>query len=241
MSVQKTQEKKSKTNRKVYVGLAIFIILVITATAYWYKLYTEYIKTDDAYIDANRVALGSKILGRIVKLHVDEGDSVLNGEILIELDSSELKAQLQQTHAMKDQMSANLVQSKAKYQYDQKAISIQEINYQSADIDFKRAKVQHEGEVITDEQFEHIQRNFETARAQYETSKLQLEVSRTQVEISKAAISNTEAQINLIITQLKNTKIYSPLKGIVARRWLMEGDIATPGQPVLTITNDSNK
>jgi len=37
---------------------------------------------------------------------------------------------------------------------------------------------------------------------------------------------------------LGNTKLYAPSDGIIAKRWLLPGDITQPGQSVFTITNN---
>ncbi len=213
----------------------------MAATAYWYREYSAYITTDDAYIDADRVAVGAKILGRIESIRVDEGDTVSKGELLIELDSAELKAHLEQTVAMKAQMEANLQQAKAKLTMDEASIKVQDIDLNTAVDDFNRAVKQHDGGVITDEQFEHIKKNFETSKAREQTAKLEVNVSKAQVVSSEAAIGNNDAQIKLIMTQLGYTHIYSPVSGIVAKKWLLVGDITSPGQPVLSITNENRK
>ena len=44
--------------------------------------------------------------------------------------------------------------------------------------------------------------------------------------------------MQVIETQLKNAKLYSPISGIVAKRWLLPGDIVQPGQSVFTVTNN---
>ena len=232
---------KKRKNGRVYIFLFILVAITVGATAWWYKIYTSYISTDDAYIEADRVAVGAKILGQIVKLHVDEGDTVRAGELLAELDSAELKARLEQSYAMESQMEANIAQAKAKYQMDQKSIEIQQINLKTSKDDYDRAVKQHDGGVITEESFEHTRKNYKTAQAQFETAQQSVKVSHAQVATAEASLSNTEAQIKLIETQLANTRIYSPVDGIVAKKWLLEGDITSPGQPIVTVTSTGLK
>ncbi|MCE1200351.1 MAG: efflux RND transporter periplasmic adaptor subunit, partial [Marinilabiliales bacterium] len=43
-------------------------------------------------------------------------------------------------------------------------------------------------------------------------------------------------QIRVIQTQLNNTRLYAPFDGIVAKRWLLAGDIAQPGQAIYSFT-----
>ena len=52
-----------------------------------------YDSTDDAFIDGNRVSISAKMLGRIVQLTADEGDTVHQGEAVVKLDDADFRAQ----------------------------------------------------------------------------------------------------------------------------------------------------
>ncbi len=39
---------------------------------------------------------------------------------------------------------------------------------------------------------------------------------------------------------LKNTSIYSPMDGVVAKSWTLTGDVVSPGQPIFTIYDIKN-
>jgi membrane fusion protein, multidrug efflux system len=93
--------------------------------------------------------------------------------------------------------------------------------------------------VIAKEQFDHISKAYQAAVAQLDASRSQLAVSKTQVESASVSIRTATAQIGTIETSLRNTKIFSPSEGRVAKRWLLPGDIVQPGQSVFTITQDS--
>jgi len=228
-----------KKDLKIYIPLTLTILLVIIGGIYWYLDYSKYIKTDDALMASDVVSVSPKIMGRISKLYVEEGDSVKKGQLLAELDSVDLIAQKQQVLASKVQTEANKAQTEAKYQFDQKSIKILEIGLEKAKEDFVRAKAQNAGGVITKEQFEHIQKAQETAQAQLEASQAQLLVSKTQIKSAETAISSAQAQIGVISTQLNNTRLYAPVDGLVAKRWLLSGDIAQPSQSIYTINNNS--
>jgi multidrug resistance efflux pump len=88
--------------RKKRVLIPLFVVLLATAAAvwYWYTVFRNYDSTDDAFIDADRVEISSKILGRITKMAVDEGDSVKEGEVIVRLDDSDLRAQEEQAKAV---------------------------------------------------------------------------------------------------------------------------------------------
>jgi membrane fusion protein, multidrug efflux system len=234
----KAEAKKSKL--KVYIPLAAVILSVIIGAGYWYLDYTKYITTDDAHIDADNVSIGSKILGRISAIYGDEGDIVNQGTLLAELDSSDLISQRNQSLSVRTQAIANLSQSVAKYNSDEKSIRVLEISLERATEDLNRAKSQSDGGVITVEQFDHIKKAYETASAQLEAAKAQLIVSKSMISSASASVETANAQVKVLDTQLKNMKLYAPTEGIIARRWLLPGDVVQPSQSVFTITLSKN-
>jgi len=230
------QNGTSAKGWKLYLPLLIVIIIVGLATWYWYRDYTMYISTDDAHIESDNVQIGAKMLGRISKLHSIEGDTVRKGTLLVELDSLDLLSQKNQTQAMLVQASAQLEQVKAKMNYDVENIKVFEVSSEKAKDDYERAKLQLSGDVITKEQFDHLKKAFETAKAQLDAAKIQLSVTKAQIESANAAIGFANAQINVIETQLTNTKLYAPFDGIIAKRWLLAGDVVQPGQAVFSLS-----
>jgi len=229
--------KRTKQNWKMYVPLTIIIIGIIIGGTIWYINYSSYLRTDDAYVTSDNISVGAKILGRIVKLYADEGDSVNEGQLVAELDSMDLLAQKRQVIASKLQTEASKLQSEAKYESDQKGIKVLEIANTRAAEDFQRAKTQYAGGVTTKEQFEHAQRANETTQAQLDAAKAQLLVSKAQISTAEATIAEAEAHIGVINTQLDNTRLYAPTTGTVAKRWLLPGDVVQPGQSIFSVNN----
>ena len=87
-------------------------ILVLLAAGYWYLTGGRYVSTDDAYVQAARVAISTDISGRVVEIDVKDNQKVTAGQVLFRLDPrpfqiavDEAKAQLAtvrfQIHAMK--------------------------------------------------------------------------------------------------------------------------------------------
>ena len=207
-----TVPQKSQKARKIkaYGALSLVLIAVILIGLHYYRQYEKYYSTDDAYIDSDRVAVSSKILGRIIQVNEEEGDTVQTGQLLVHLDSSDLVAQRIQAMAVRDQAVAAVDQATAKFELDQKGIKVQEINVEKAKEDFDRATVQYEGKVIAKEQFDHMNKAWQAAVAQMEASRAQLTVSRSQIESAGLSIKTASAQIAAIETQLKNTRIFLP-------------------------------
>jgi membrane fusion protein (multidrug efflux system) len=193
--------------KRVIIPAVAFVGAVAVGVWYWYTYLRGYVSTDDAFIDADRVSVSAKILGRINRLTVDEGSRVKEGEVLVELDDADLKAQLQQ--------------ARAGLAFAQDSLPLSKVHLDRAKDDFQRAEVQHKGAIITQEQYVHAQNALQAAEAEY--------------AIAVSRIGVAKAQVGVIETQLGNTVLYAPFDGVVAKRWAVEGDIVQPGQPIFAI------
>jgi membrane fusion protein, multidrug efflux system len=111
-------------------------------------------------------------------------------------------------------------------EYARQNVPLAGINLQRAHDDFERASLQIKDKVITREQFDHTRKALEIASAQND-------VALSQVKAS-------QAQLDVIQAQLKNTQILAPISGIVAKKWVMPGDIVQAGQPIFTIYDLKN-
>ena len=198
--------------KRVIIPILAVLTVVAVAGIYLYMNMQDYVSTDDAYIDANSVAISSKMLGRIVYLGTDEGDTVKGGQVLVKLDDSDLRAQ---------EASA-----KAGLGLAQQSLPLDQVNINRAQDDFNRAEVQYKAGIVTKEQYDHAQKALEAAQAQY------------NIDLSK--ITTAKAQIGVIESQLANTVIAAPMDGVVAKRWVLTGDVVQPGQPIFTIYDVKN-
>jgi len=212
-SAQVNSGQKSLVKRKRVVIPVLFLVLAaIVVLSYWYLFLRGYVSTNDAYVDGDPVTVSSKILGRVTELAVDEGDSTAQGQVLVRLDDSDLRAQE--------------VQSKAGLEYSQRNVTLAGTGLDRARDDFERASLQFRDNVITREQYDH--------------AKQALQMAEAQSKVAVSQVATARAQLGVVETQLKNTTIFSPITGVVAKKWVMPGDIVQPGQPIFTIYDLSN-
>jgi membrane fusion protein (multidrug efflux system) len=223
MSEQNTNQPNQETSNSAADGKTLFqkkrIIIPVIAfliasgfAYYWYLGTLGFVSTDDAFVDGNRLAMSSKILGRITNLYGDEGDSVKSGEVLVRIDSTDLAAQ-------KNQIISSLKLAEVNLQFSK-------VGLEKAQEDYNRAQIQFKSNIIPKEQLDHAEKAFQSASA--------------QVEIDKSKIDNAKAQLEVIKTQLKNTTIYSSMDGVIAKRWVLEGNVVQPGEPIFSIYDMKN-
>lgn len=193
--------------KRVIIPLLIIVILAAIAGWYWYANVRDFVSTDDAYIDADRASISSDMPGRIVQLAVQEGDTVKRGQVLVLLDDSNLKAQ-------EDQAKAGLINA-------EQSVALSRINLERAREDYLRAEEQFKGRVISKEQYDHAQKTYDAARADY--------------SISLSKVGTSKAQLGVVQTQRQHTTILAPLDGVAAKKWVLEGDVVQPGQPIYSV------
>ncbi len=187
----------------------LLALLVLAGGAYWYLELRGVIDTDDATIDGDRMVVSTKVPGRITTLGADEGDTVQVGELLVQLDDSDLQARV--------------AQAMARLSLAQDNVTLADVNVREAEDDFNRAQMQYQGQAIPKEDLDHAQSALAAARAQQ--------------GIAMAQVQTARADLDVVQTQLEDTKVYSTFAGVVAKRWVLPGEVVQPGQPILTLFN----
>ncbi|MEO7658343.1 MAG: HlyD family secretion protein, partial [Pyrinomonadaceae bacterium] len=87
-------EPAKKNKKPLYIAGAVLLVAAIAGSIYWlYARQFEY--TDDAFIEGEIVQISPKIVAYVDKVLVKENQYVKKGELLVELNSDELRAKLE--------------------------------------------------------------------------------------------------------------------------------------------------
>jgi membrane fusion protein (multidrug efflux system) len=179
--------------------------------AYWILFLKSTVSTDDAIIDGFRMTISPEEPGRIISLKVDEGANFDCGDLLVQLDSSVLKAQEAQALAEVDLDSNAAI----------RAAIIMDLSR----IDFERASYQFKTKVISQQQYDHVRNTFKSSQAAY--------------NMAEAQTASARAVLRIIRTRLGKMQVYAPSRGFIAKRWVVQGDVVQPGQAIFTAFEDS--
>jgi membrane fusion protein (multidrug efflux system) len=214
---EKAPGKDAKADKKIRKGprvVGTVILLVVAAAALCYGVYywmdsVAYVGTDDAAIDGRQVKLSSKIMGRIAEIQAAEGEKVKSGAVLVVLDDKDLRAQ-------EAQAAASLA-------YARQNLSLAQISLDRSQEDFDRTKKLYSAAATTKENYDHAQKALDTSNAQY--------------ALAQASVDTSTAQLGVIEAQILNVRVGTPIDGIVEKISLYPGDLAQPGQTILSINN----
>jgi membrane fusion protein (multidrug efflux system) len=74
-------------------------LVVLAGVAYFYLTGGRYESTDDAYVDAARVAISANVAGRVVELDVRDNETVHRGQVLFRLDDAPFRIAVEEATA----------------------------------------------------------------------------------------------------------------------------------------------
>lgn len=136
------------------------------------------------------VLVGTQVSGTLKDLYVDFNSPVKKGQLLARIDSAAFQAQM-------DQARANLLNAEAN------------VKKSLATLEDSRRIYERNSQLITG--------NF-IARSDLDTSRTNVDVNQAQVEVAKAQVLQNRAALNQAETNLRYTRILSPVNGIVISR-----------------------
>ena len=118
-TIETETESPKRSRLPIYVVSGIVGLCLIIGAGWW--LYArQFEKTDDAFIEGNISLISPKIGSHVQKIHVGENQFVKKGDLLIELDSREAEAKLEQARAMLQTATARKSKATANYELARK-------------------------------------------------------------------------------------------------------------------------
>ncbi len=102
-----TPEEKSKRTRALLIFGAVMLIAAVAGLFYWLHA-RDFEDTDDAQIDGNLSPIGTRVDGNILKVYVQNNQTVKIGDPLVDLDPRDSQVSLDQAEAQVKQAQSML-------------------------------------------------------------------------------------------------------------------------------------
>ena len=231
-------------------------VTVSTATVTTANLKT--VLTFNGDIEAMQtVQLQPKVAGRLLKLEledgtpVEEGVVVQQGQLIAQLDDREYvaqldsaKAHLASAEAARAVAKAGLEEEKAKYSSNLAATESAQANYEDKEREQKRMAGLVAGNAGTQQSLDQANTALAQAKAQLDQAKADEAGALAKITSAEAAIQQSEAtyaqaQAALETAELNfaETRIYSPLRGVVSAKLVDPGVMISSATPIVTIVS----
>jgi HlyD family secretion protein len=188
---------------------------------------------------ASRVELGSTLTGRVEQVLVREGASVTPGELLLRLESDELRAALGQARASERQAAARLAGLKSSGRSAvQAGVAQADSVLQAARADLQRTQELVARGFLSEARLDETKRAVAVAEAQRDNARAQAQANAdqgTDVAQALAQLALAQAAVAAAQAKLAQAAIVAPSEARVLLRSVEPGQIVQPGRALLTL------
>jgi HlyD family secretion protein len=169
-----------------------------------------------------KVEIKSKASGIILKLPVNVGDVVRQGQVICELDQNDLLPRLRQAQAALAVAEASLKSAHADYERNKVEAAGPDVPFLKKDME--RAQLMFKERLIPQTSRDDAEKNYRLALNRQQQAEVNLGVSEAAIHKAEAQVEQVKAQLSQAEEDLRNATIVSPLDGVVLSRDREVGD-----------------
>ncbi|MEN8249597.1 MAG: efflux RND transporter periplasmic adaptor subunit [Bacteroidota bacterium] len=217
--------RKKKSNKVIWILLAVFVVLIIVAVVVQKTkkketevevanpdriTIVEKISASGMIQPVTEVRLSPDVAGEIIQLSVEEGDSIVEGQLLVKIRPDNYESFVQQREAALNTQKANLASARANSGRSQ-------ATYDRAKAELDRNKKLYEQNVISESEWEVAQQSYRVANNDLESARASVEAARYSVKSSQASLDDAKEN-------LRKTTVYAPISGTVSKLSVEQGE-----------------
>lgn len=220
-----------------------FTALLIAAGIVWFLVFYFYFSyyewTDDAYANGDLNNINSAIPGSVIAFYADNTDLVQEGQLLVQLDTTEYEAVYNRELAS---LASALLQVKQLYdQVDvaRQSVLSQKVTLSQTRFDYNnRRKLLGTG-AVSEEDFVHARDAYIAVRVALRKVRYELRVAldavRKTIKEKHPIIEQQKGNIRQAYYNLKHCSIFAPITGYVAQRAVNVGQWVQPSTNMMAI------
>ena len=159
-------------------------------------------------IEVTDIDIAPEVSGRLIRMTRELGEKADSGTLLAEIDVEELRIRINEIEAGFASLEAQIEQAR--------------IKLENLNTNLKRVKNAYEAGAVTKSQYDDIRTERDYVRQQIRT-----------LETQKESLT---AQKETLLTQISNSKVYSPVTGWITSKNYEPGELAMPGASLYTLS-----
>lgn len=204
-----------------------------------------YVRTFPGKVEASRTAeLAFQVPGLLVSLPVKEGQSVAKGEVIAQLRPDEFQARLKAAQGQLDQAKAALRALRLGERPEEQLRRETQVRASAAKLANAKTEFDRYGRLVKTSavsraEYELAETAYRVAGEEHQAALQLMEkgtVARQEdIEGSEAVVRTLEGRVAEANLQLKDSALRAPYDGVIARRFVDEGQTITPNKPVVQV------
>jgi membrane fusion protein (multidrug efflux system) len=234
------EERRKILRQRLFIGLGgLVAVAAILWGAWWLFIGSNYVSTDDAYVDASSAQITPQIDGTIAAVPIFDTLHVKKGQVLVQIDPSDARIAQAQAQANYNEAIRKVEQDVANTAAAAADVTAKSADVQRAKIDYdRRTALSSSGAVSGDE--------LTTARNALATAQAALAASQQQYAAEKAIVQGTDVAHNPQVLAAKSaldkanldlsrTVIRAPVDGVVAQNNARVGQRVQIGATLMSV------
>ena len=220
-------------------------VVALLVGGYFYAVAGKFVRTEDAYVKANKVAVGVQVSGPIVGVEVEENQQVLKGGILFRIEPTSYEIALARTEAALQQIRTNIAEQKATYREKQAELQLANVNLDYAEREFQRQSALAKKSIVSEARYEETQHRRAVARQ--EMAVLRHDLARILIRLGGGVNVPAErlpsylearARRDRAKLDIRRTVVRAPFSGIAVKKPQL-GQYVEPGDLVMSVVADT--
>lgn len=181
--------------------------------------------------------VGAKIPGRLQRVLVDEGDFVRSGQIIAELEDTDIRRDLERAQARLAAAQATVEARRADVEGTHATVEARRATEWQTSRAWEREKHLLATGAVSQEEADQYQEQYQTAASGVGVATANVGAAERQVRAAEREVAAAEADVRLQQFNLSETKIFTYVSGVVENFPRRPGDAIVPGEPVATIAD----
>lgn len=214
--------------RRSYGRFVLLALLLASAAAgggYWWMHrplpLPPGIVASNGRLEMDEIDIQTKFPGRVLDIHVDEGDAVKPGQVLAHMDVADLQAQLARARAMIAQAEQNIAMGQAELEQARTGVKLggQEVARSL---------------VLVPKGFS-TQEKLDQQRQQLDAANATVRATLAQIAAAQAARDAAQHDAGLIEVNIADNTLVSPKQGLIQYRLVNVGEVLPAGGKLYTL------
>jgi HlyD family secretion protein len=191
------------------------------------------------------VNIGANAFGKIIKLHVKEGDRVKKGDVLAQLENVQSTADVNANKASLQAAETDFVAAEAGLQTSRADLNKAQSDADHARLDWERSQGLYKSALIAKQDYDTKKAAWESAEAMLVQSQARVDQAKAQKDSAQGHISQNAANLTRVSDVLQKTIYSAPYDGVITNLPVREGETVVmgiqnaPGSTLMTLADMS--